>query len=433
VEGLNSQRYQLQFPNKKFITMKTVPGFTARMLYLYLVLSICAGCEKEIKMWLEDKAKDHNVKRVSVSNVSELYTAVNDPLNVGSQIVLAAGTYVLDASKPNGGRLELQLDMQLLGQPGHPENVIIDASPLPASSFILPVTSFPSGLRTGSIRTGKGSNSVEWMTLVGNSNSTGIIDTDLTGTPTSHVKVSHTVIKQGGTGINIRNRDEQNNDHLIVANIMDNDITQNAVGGFGIGIWIWNARNAHNAAIKAALGRNYVHGNTVGLSINNVTANQCRVEVTSTGDRIEANGLGISIGNSNQYPALTSNDNVLSLEAHGTSIINNKGIPAPDPIVAPAGGITVTSSQVNPSSRPGTVNNNTVNISLWDSRVEENVGAFQVNLFAARSLYPSSSDPAGTHNLVNAAFYGISKNASINVVPSLPEEPAGTNKVNVYR
>jgi hypothetical protein len=65
---------------------------------------------------------------VDVSDVGQLYAAVNDVSNEGSHIVLAPGDYVLDASYPNGGRLELQRDMDLQGQPGHPEMVVIDAS-----------------------------------------------------------------------------------------------------------------------------------------------------------------------------------------------------------------------------------------------------------------------------------------------------------------
>ena len=48
----------------------------------------------------------------------ELYAAVNDPGNEGSQVVIAPGTYVLSGNYPNGGRLELQAGMGLQGQPG---------------------------------------------------------------------------------------------------------------------------------------------------------------------------------------------------------------------------------------------------------------------------------------------------------------------------
>ena len=77
-------------------------------------------------------------KKIRVSTVEELYGAVNDPANAGSVIVISPGTYVLTANYPNGGRLELQTDMGLQGQPGQPGLVVIDQSSLPSSSYAGP-------------------------------------------------------------------------------------------------------------------------------------------------------------------------------------------------------------------------------------------------------------------------------------------------------
>jgi len=54
---------------------------------------------------------------IEVSNVEQLYDAVNEPANAGATIVLAPGRYVLTkvkagvGTRPNNGRLELQTDM----------------------------------------------------------------------------------------------------------------------------------------------------------------------------------------------------------------------------------------------------------------------------------------------------------------------------------
>src|SRR5262252_3374203 len=59
---------------------------------------------------------------LNVSNVEELYAAVNNPANAGAIVVLASGTYTLtvkdanNQSRPNGGRLVLQSGMALIGQ-----------------------------------------------------------------------------------------------------------------------------------------------------------------------------------------------------------------------------------------------------------------------------------------------------------------------------
>src|SRR5215467_4108232 len=59
---------------------------------------------------------------LNVSNVEELYAAVNNPANAGAIVVLASGTYTLTAKdlnnqpRPNGGKLVLQPGMALVGR-----------------------------------------------------------------------------------------------------------------------------------------------------------------------------------------------------------------------------------------------------------------------------------------------------------------------------
>src|SRR5262245_53837385 len=50
---------------------------------------------------------------IDVSNIEELYAAVNEPTHAGAIVVLASGTYTLTTT---GGRLVLQPDMVLVGQ-----------------------------------------------------------------------------------------------------------------------------------------------------------------------------------------------------------------------------------------------------------------------------------------------------------------------------
>lgn len=82
-----------------------------------------------------------NLTTIVVSDVEQLYTAVNNPANTGAVIVLSAGVYSLSATdprgvlRPNGGRLDLQLDMSLVGVDGDRGAVTIDPSALPRSSF----------------------------------------------------------------------------------------------------------------------------------------------------------------------------------------------------------------------------------------------------------------------------------------------------------
>src|SRR5512138_2489953 len=116
-----------------------------------------------------------------VSDVEQLYTAVNDAANAGATIILSPGTYVLSATKagatrPNGGRIELQRDMSLYGVTGNRNAVVIDGRPLLAASVSV---SFG---RTGPVRIGRGSNTLEWLTVLSNPIAAAGIAAELPGT-----------------------------------------------------------------------------------------------------------------------------------------------------------------------------------------------------------------------------------------------------------
>jgi hypothetical protein len=407
---------------------------------------ILVSCKKETSLNTQEiessafnatNSMESNPKKVYVKNVDELYAAINDPANIGSKIVLAPGTYLLDASYPKAGRLELLADMSLTGQPGKPEQVIIDGSGLPATSFSLPtIPSFPGAIRTGVIRMGNGSNAIEWLSVKGSPLTAALsaIETDLITTPIAHVRVAHCIVTGGQIGINIRNRDPQSNGRIIEAEILNNEITEN-LAGFGQGVGIQNARNVTAAVIRANLRGNYVHRNRMGIRAFNVVSNQCAIFIQSTDDRFEENGLGLALlGAFNEFPNFTANDNYVLFEASGTTVMNNIGVPAPPPGSAElfTGGMMAIGAMVSVNSFPGRTSYNKLDIKFWGCRFEGNVAPYDINAFGARSTYPSAS-PAGTNNVVNIHLNGISANATVNVIPSFPSEPAGTNTINVYR
>src|SRR5688572_348938 len=238
----------------------------------------------------------NNVNQVYVSSIAGLYAAVNDPGNAGNRIVLAPGTYILNASYPNAGRIEFQENMELRGQPGHAELVTIDASSLPGTSFV-PPNNFPAP-RTGAIRMGRGHNSIEWITVKGNATAQAlsVIDTDLIGSGVSRVKIAHSIFSGGQIGIDLRNVGVASIGRVLEAEIEDNEIVGNTIG-FGSGIAIQNANGATGATIRANLNGNYVHGNRVGLrAFNNAattTMNNGSISIGSKADRFEENGVGM--------------------------------------------------------------------------------------------------------------------------------------------
>src|SRR5258705_7676451 len=143
--------------------MKPILKFAAFILLTGTITIL--SCQKENSQkdnpqeFFTSMSNANNVNRIMVADINQLYEAVNNPDNAGSLLVLAPGTYMLNASYLNGGRLELQMNMSLTGQPGHAESVVIDESTLPAASFTIP------SVRTGGIRMGLGTNNLEWLTV----------------------------------------------------------------------------------------------------------------------------------------------------------------------------------------------------------------------------------------------------------------------------
>src|SRR5688500_2525610 len=129
--------------------------------------------------------------QIIVFNVDQLYAAVNDPQNAGRQIAAAPGTYTLSATdssgvpRPNGGRLEFQEDMSLVGVEGDRSAVVISGINLPAS--VLPNAPIP----FGAIRLGRGRNAVEWLTVRDTRGGQGNIVTSLAYSEPQYVRAAH--------------------------------------------------------------------------------------------------------------------------------------------------------------------------------------------------------------------------------------------------
>ena len=424
-------------------------------LYAILLLASVSlfnvSCKKEISnsQPKEDKRKliiannsnstikQMNNKKINVSNVAELYDAVNTSANEGSEIDLAEGTYILDASYPNAGRIELQHDMTLRGQQGHPEAVVIDASGLPDASFNPPLN-FPAK-RTGAIRMGRGSNTIEWVKIIGNNHAQAlsVIDTDLIGDGISYIRIAHTIITGGRIGVNLRNVGPASVNRVIEAEIMDNELTGNLVSDPGTqqgqGLVMQNANGATGAVIRATLNGNNVHGNIIGMRLFNNNGNpnthndNSSISIQSNADRFDDNKLGIYIvGGSNAGANSTVNGNLVSFEAHGTSIQNNQGI-LPDPITHPCGIHLIGGSNRLAGS---SASNNIVEMRLAGCTISGNQGSDIISYGA----FSTTSTLAGTNNVVNIYLTGVSANATVATpVGSVPTEPAGTNVVNLYR
>ena len=378
-------------------------------------------------------------KKIYVNNVVQLYAAINDPNNIRGTIVLAPGTYLLSPKYPKAGLLELQRDMSLVGKPGRPELVVIDATNLPASSFIIPPTpGLPAPLPTGVVRMGNGKNSLEWLTLQNDPLHVirSFVQTDIVSTPIAEIKIAHTIIKGGGCniGMSVGNFGAIANGRVVKAEIEDNEIMYNinpSPTGNGTGIQIVNHRGTNDASVVATLSRNYIHDNKAGLIISNISSQHCAIEIKSYDNRVENNGVGLAI-RAGFNESTSSISNSLKFDAYATSVKNNTGSPAP-PFSNPACGVFAAGGgSMLLFGLPGTVNDNKLNVSFYGCVIEGNAGNAQILAYGAHSTYPLPA-PAGTGNATNIYLHGISANATISATASFPAEPAGTNTVNVYR
>ena len=405
--------------------------FLYQLLLASMVLFIIS-CQKTIdkpSMNAEEissakKIKTESNKKVYVSTLDELYAAVNNTENAGTEVILAPGTYVLNASYPNGGRLELQADMSLKGQPGQIDAVLIDQSSLPFASFRLSPT-----VTIAPIRAGRGTNSIEWLSVKGGSvavNPLCVIEPDLISNETNFT-ISHVYVDCNGsrTGILIRNRPEHAG-RVINATVEYSEIT-NAISNPnppGAGLALQN--RVTGSQIKMNMSGNYIHGCRIGiLNFNSglgISVENCSLDLLSNNDRIEGNGCGMDLGGGTGAGVFFSNGCTASVKMYGATIKNNGQSQLPTNNGAVPGGISATGGWNNAS-------NNVLKVGLWGCDISDNNG---IDIHAL-GYFSSTGIVAGTGNLFDLYLYGTSANAIIDSAASVPAEPAGTNVLNVYR
>lgn len=389
---------------------------------------------------------------IFVNNVEELYAVVNDAGSAGAAVVLAPGVYSLSAiapggaPRPNGGRLELRADMSLYGVVGDRAAVVIDASSLTASSFAVPFG------RTGVIRVGRGSNTIEWLTIAGQPDAAAAVETDLVladpqGTPMSTaIRVAHVVaggrlLPDGSTarvdvhgasarGVDIRNVGTAG----MAGRRIEAEIVDTEVFGGVEGIRVINFQGAHFGDIAVVMQGNRSYANRLGCIIENNRSNFATIFVRSNGDRFEDNGLGCEVGGALVGAAGSANSNRTIFEARGTHFSNNtrtEFFNPTGPAFTDLGGLLVVGAEVVLAGAANSASGNTVVVRLWGSKIADNQ-QFDFHAFGARS----SSNPlglAGTHNQAVVELHGVSRSADLMTVDSEPADPQGTNTVTVVR
>ncbi|MGI8786674.1 MAG: DUF5711 family protein [Pyrinomonadaceae bacterium] len=357
---------------------------------------------------------------LTVSNIEELYAAVNNSANADSQIVIAAGVYMLSvndpngAARPNGGRLELQENMSLLGITDNRAAVVIDAMNLPAASYLSPLT--------GAIRIGRGSNAIEWLTARNAVSGASNIQSDLIFPGTAFVRVAHVASSGSRRGINILNIGAAAANAVVEADIIDNDLFDNIIA-IGEGMRIGNFAGANGGSVVARLSGNRSHGNKQGLLVVDNGASNASISVVSSGDRFYENGAGTNIFGALSGSPTTVNGNTITFEAHGSFFTDNNGTTEFD-----KGGLVVGGGEN--ISVPNGTSNNKVTVNLFGCQFSNNQLA---DLYAvgARSN-PASIGTPGTNNTVRVALHGIGSLTEFRA-DSIPATPGSGNSLTVSR
>lgn len=355
--------------------------------------------------------------QVIVFNIDQLYAAVNDPQNAGRQIVAAPGTYMLSAidssgsPRPNGGRLEFQEDMSLIGVVGDRNAVVISGINLPNSSLT------GGAVPLGAIRLGKGRNSVEWLTVRDTRGGHGNLVSGLTYAGTQYIRVAHVASTGAPYNLSFFNFGTA---PTLEADIVDNDL-YGAVGGLRTGFRIRNSSPAPSGGvINVRLIGNRVWGNQFSL-ITTVAATNGQINIVSAGNSYFDNGNGLTI-----MAGLNASGNAIDFDGYGDNYTNNTAGSNFD-----RGGLVIAAGTKD--SAMGVANNNRVTARLYGCRFSGN-DLWDLAAIGARTFLGADGNP-GSNNHVTVTISGIPKRPGIVefFADSVPAEYAATNSVTVIR
>jgi hypothetical protein len=313
--------------------------------------------------------------------------------------------------------------MDLVGQRGDAESVVIDASNLPPESF---QGEFGN---TGAVRMGRGHNALEWLTIqnaIAPAANAGAVETDLLGLGPTVVRVAHIVAQGNRAGISFRNVTGM--DGRVLHGIAEDNVLRENTAGAGYGIRAVNAVGGlAGATVWVTLRGNHSSGNLFGLYAGSLSgSSHDTILIESRADRFTNNVVGCSLGAGNSVGAVTDS-NMLVFEADGDVIADNDGtptgiIPFPGGIAAFGGASFV--------DQPNRTSGNVLQLALVGTRFSGNHPDSDVTAFGARG---TGGVLPGTDNHVNILLKGVSRHAALSIVDSDPPDPDGTNTVVVRK
>jgi hypothetical protein len=374
-----------------------------------------------------------NPQVIRVSNVDELYSAVNDPASAGRTLMLAPGTYLLSvndpngAPRPNGGRLELQRDMTLRGRSGDLSAVIIDAYNLPASSF--PQTA--NGVATGPnapVRLGLGRNTLEWLTVRDGRFAQANIDTGLQPLDlgNAYIRIAHVASSGSVRGLNVLNFGPQASGQIIEADIINCDFHDNSLG-LSEGVRLGNFQGARGSIVNVRMVGNTSRGQKQGRLIVNNRAIESTVNVLSIGNRFFENGAGTIIVGGLSSNNTRADYNTINFNSYSDQFTNNTGTTEFD-----HGGLVALGTEDISAAGGGSFN--TVNVKLWQARLQGNNTSDLTGIGARALSDATAANNQGNRVTVEIHGDGRGKDQPQRVetfADSIPATPNYDNSVSV--
>lgn len=362
-------------------------------------------------------------QQINISGLEQLYGAVNNPGYAGATLVLSPGIYMLSttdpngALRPNGGRIELQRGMSLIGVEGSRGAVIISALNLPASSFPQTVNGVATG-PSAAIRMGLGNNSLQWLTVrdgkfAGANIDSGLQPLDLG--PAS-ILIAHVDSTGSARGLNLLNFGTKSAGQTLNAYITDCNFFSN---GFGQsqGVRVGNFQGANGSIVNVQLSGNSSYGQKVGMVIANNLTTGSHVNVSSSGDQFYADGAGMTILGGASSNDTRADGNTINFEAMGDQFVGNTAASEFD-----HGGLLVFGTD-NTSSSTGGGSGNAVNVQLSGCTILNN-DTVDLEGIGARSVPDSTADLSQNNHVIivesNSSGNGQSKELFDNSLPAIP-------------
>jgi hypothetical protein len=380
-------------------------------------------------------SRDARAQTITVSNVEELYSAVNNPANAGATVAMSSGTYALAATnangvpRPKGGRIELQPDMSLTGVEGDSSAVVIDAFNLPAGSFPQTVNGVATG-PNAAVRLGLGRNALEWITVRDARFAQANIDTGLQPLDpwTTFVRISHVVSIGSTRGLNVLNFGAQTSGQTIEAEVVDSQFLDNVLN-LSEGIRIGNFQGAHGSTVNVRMSGNVSRGQKQGRLIVNNRANASTVNVVSSGNYFSDNGGGTIVVGGLSSNNTRADGNTITVDLRGDRFIGNRRVSEFD-----RGGLIVLGSE-NISDATGGASSNTVRVRVSGGRITDNQESDLIAI-GARWAFESTAG-LSDNNHVTLEIRGGNDNRSGQpsefIRDTVPDSPGYGNAITVIR